>query len=858
MTDSEATDAAPLSVRQLTAALEKVGEGVIVRDADLNVVYLNPAAQQILHIREHTEIDPAPLETWEILDEHDEPADLPLRDVVTSGVSWRDRLYEIRRHGRPSQWLRSAAAPFVLADGTLGSISLFTDVTADHRARLDAEQSELYFRLIAENANDIMWRNDVDGVVTWISPSITRILGWEPADLVGRSMVDVIHPEDRSIAIRARSSALTGQRAAAEIRIQRADGTWCPIGVRAGPFLDADRRIIGTFATARDMTRERLTQHQVEGSERRFRVLAELGDRLQIVEGATAVAQAGADFVANNVGDACIVSLLEADGDVRVVAVAHPDGHAEQLLCELRHLPPVPLAATLSAGVVATGRSVTYSDPDILDAAQQVLGPQLGDLRLTSVMIVPLAAYGEVIGTIAVARHEEHAPLGTRDSDLLEEIANRMALAIHDGILRDRVAEAERQFRLIAHNVSDVVIQVDKAGIVEWISPSVTDRYGWEPADLAGRSFFDLVDPAQRVDLEVELTPGASAQERTFRFLHRRGAATWVSAAVAGLRDELHGATGMMLSLRDSEAEMQARASLETSERRFRLAMRQSPIGMALVALNGRWLEVNDALAAMVGYDPEDLLHLTFQDISHPADLDADLELGARLLAGEIPDYRVHKRYVRRDGSLVWIELRVTLVRSADGEPLYFVTQMIDLEATPGRGLGEPSDQRDPITGLETRAALMRSLSLLMTDKRHPGTCVALFTCDLDGFRDLNRRLGRAAGNWILHEVADRISRRIRAGDAVARVGADTFTIVLDALHSGQEAPRIAEDIVALVAKPIEVPGAEQVQVSMCVGAAIAVTGSAPEHLVAESERLLDVARTLGPGGVAVGDAPGP
>lgn len=852
--DGDAT--AGMTLPEFVTALEHVSEGVIIRDAALNVRYLNDAARKILSVSQGTEVDPAPLQSWDIYDEHGEPAHLPLRDVVANGVSWRDRLFEIRRTSRESQWLRSAAVPFPLADGTTGSISLFSDVSADHRARVAAEQREEYFRLIAENANDVMWRNDTDGICTWISPSVTRILGWRPEDLVGRAIADIAHPEDRSGALRSRASALLGRRESLELRLQRADGSWCPMGVRGGPFLDDQGRAIGTFATARDMTRERLAQHQVEGSERRFRVLAELGDRLQIVDGVAAVAQAGADFVANNVGDGCVVSLLEPGDTVRVVAVAHLDGSRERVLAKLRELPAAPLPGTLSAGVIATGRSVLYPAAALPERLRGEHAEQM-QLGASTVMIVPLAAYGHAIGTMTVARDDSSVPLGARDRDLLEEIANRMALAIHDSALRDRAAEAERQFRLIAENVSDVVVRMSPAGAITWLSPSTLDHYGWDPHNLVGRSFFDLVDPDHREALEKALGNGATAPgEHTFRFRHHRGAYTWVSATVAGVRDGASGDSGLLLSLRDREGELQARASLETSERQFRLAMRHSPIGMALVGLDGRWLEVNDALAVMLGYLPQELLQLTFQDVSHPDDLDADLELVDQLVAGLIPDYRVHKRYVRRNGRPVWVELRVALVRSSDGEPLYFVCQMIDLDATiASRRLGQRS-VRDQITGLVTRQSLLESLTFLMSDHRHPGRWISLFLCDIDGFSALNEQLGRVGANWVLHEVAERIDGRIRAGDSVARTGADEIAVVLSSLHSREEALTIAQQLQAHVAAPVPVPNAEPVAVTVCVGVALAAEHGAAEDLLAAAAEQLARARSQGPGSISAGAAP--
>jgi diguanylate cyclase (GGDEF)-like protein/PAS domain S-box-containing protein len=105
----------------------------------------------------------------------------------------------------------------------------------------------------------------------------------------------------------------------------------------------------------------------------------------------------------------------------------------------------------------------------------------------------------------------------------------------------------------------------------------------------------------------------------------------------------------------------------------------QSTVGMALVGLQGQWLEVNTALCAMLGYRREKLLNLTFQEITHPEDLPEDMALVKRVLADEIASYRLEKRYRKSDGAIVWALLHVTLSRRTDGVPHCFVVQVVDI-----------------------------------------------------------------------------------------------------------------------------------------------------------------------------------
>jgi PAS domain S-box-containing protein len=127
------------------------------------------------------------------------------------------------------------------------------------------------------------------------------------------------------------------------------------------------------------------------------------------------------------------------------------------------------------------------------------------------------------------------------------------------------------------------------------------------------------------------------------------------------------------------EAAETASARLRESEERFRLTLDEAPIGMALVSPEGRFFRVNRALCEIVGYSQEELIGLTFQAITHPDDLSADLALVEKLARGEIPRYQREKRYIRKDGTVVDIMLNGSVLRGSDGAPIHFIAQIEDI-----------------------------------------------------------------------------------------------------------------------------------------------------------------------------------
>ena len=241
---------------------------------------------------------------------------------------------------------------------------------------------------------------------------------------------------------------------------------------------------------------------------------------------------------------------------------------------------------------------------------------------------------------------------------------------------------AEGAFAFIAEQTSDVIIRARADGVLTYISPAAR-RYGYEPEDLIGRDLSSLVHPDDKPDiiaktarlLQGHLDEGV---DRRHRFLTRDGQWVWFE----GNPQVVRGPAGEVLEIINIFRDVTGRLALEAEARataeQFEAAFRNASIGMALVHLDGRFLRLNASFCRLVGYPEDDMLALDFQSITHPEDLDADLDLLRQLTAGEIDDYRMDKRYIRADGGLVWVRLAVSMVRDASGAPIHYVAQVED------------------------------------------------------------------------------------------------------------------------------------------------------------------------------------
>jgi PAS domain S-box-containing protein len=136
---------------------------------------------------------------------------------------------------------------------------------------------------------------------------------------------------------------------------------------------------------------------------------------------------------------------------------------------------------------------------------------------------------------------------------------------------------------------------------------------------------------------------------------------------------------GRVWSFRDVTERRRVEEALKESEERFRATFEQAAVGVAHVRPDGRFLLVNQKFCDIVGYTRDELLEKTFQEITYPYDLEADLKNVRMMLLNEIQSYAMHKRYMRKDGSFVWINLTVSLVRASSGEPAYFISVIEDI-----------------------------------------------------------------------------------------------------------------------------------------------------------------------------------
>lgn len=314
----------------------------------------------------------------------------------------------------------------------------------------------------------------------------------------------------------------------------------------------------------------------------------------------------------------------------------------------------------------------------------------------------------------------------------------RVALLIPEGrdVTERKQTEAalrasEERFRVLFEQSSDAHLIFDEAdGILDCNPAAVamlrcrdkTEVLALHPAVLSPE-----FQPDGRRSLEKCVEMDAAARRNgyhRFDWLHRRIDGESFPCEVTLTPVVVGGRSVLLVVWHDLTERARAEAALRASEERFRAAFDAAPIGMALVAPDGKWLRVNRSLCGIVGYAEGELLATDIQAITHPDDLSADLDLVRQMLAGGRTTYQMEKRYFHRDGHVVYVLLSVALVRDGAGRPLYFVSQLKDI-----------TQRKEAELALAARDALLRQFI------HHSPAAVAMFDREL--------RYLQASARWL-------------------------------------------------------------------------------------------------------------
>ncbi|MDJ0688768.1 MAG: EAL domain-containing protein [Xenococcaceae cyanobacterium MO_188.B32] len=418
----------------------------------------------------------------------------------------------------------------------------------------------------------------------------------------------------------------------------------------------------------------------------------------------------------------------------------------------------------------------------------------------------------------------------------------------------EQLREQEERFRQIAENVREVFFMISaQTDEILYISPTYEKVWGRSCQSLYEnpQSWLSAIHPEDSLraiaTIETQFRTGDEFEEE-YRIVRPDGSVRWIWVRAFPIRDDRGEVNRFVGVAEDITKRKEAEEALKKSEEQFRLTFEMAPIGMAITTLDGKFKRVNQALCDSLGYTSQELLQLSFTDISHPEDLELHLSLEKKLAEGKEEDFQIEKRYLAKDNRVVDTLLKVVIVRDSNGKPLHFNNQILDITERKQMERQLLHDAlHDALTKLPNRALFMdrleQELKRAQTQEKYE---FAVLFLDLDRFKVVNDSVGHLIGDKLLIKIARRLEECINPTDTVARLGGDEFTILLENIQSIEEATLVAERIYHALALPFHLDGYE-LFTSASIGIALSSDGyEKPEDILRDADLTMYSAKERG------------
>jgi diguanylate cyclase (GGDEF)-like protein/PAS domain S-box-containing protein len=373
------------------------------------------------------------------------------------------------------------------------------------------------------------------------------------------------------------------------------------------------------------------------------------------------------------------------------------------------------------------------------------------------------------------------------------------------------------------------------------VNEAAVRHYGFSKDEFLKLTIADIRPPEEIPAMMSSLTK-LHDRDRNRIFRHRKKDGSLFDSEITSFEFVSAGRRARLVIAVDVTERRRAEERLRESEQRYRLLFERNLAGVFRSTLDGRILEVNDALARIFGYNREELLTQSSYSLYFSAE--ERQRVMARLREQKTLS-NIELRMRRKDGSPVWILENMSLLESAEGGVIEgTIVDITDRKAAQEQV--EYQAYHDVLTGLPNRLLFRDRIGVALAHARRSRRAVAVMFLDLDQFKLVNDTLGHTVGDGLLQAAAERLVRCVRADDTVARMGGDEFTILISDLPDARSSSTVAQKVLESMSQPIEVDGHE-LFITTSIGIAIFPDdGMDTESLLKNADRAMYRAKEAG------------
>lgn len=439
----------------------------------------------------------------------------------------------------------------------------------------------------------------------------------------------------------------------------------------------------------------------------------------------------------------------------------------------------------------------------------------------------------------------------------IDELHASIAVALCKHQLEQKLKESKQWFAKTLHSISDAVIATDAEGKTRFMNQVAEEITGLQIEQSQGKDVSDLMtlydesirsiiaNPIPNSLVKLAVTP----QRCPTLLVNKVGVEMPIDYGAAPILDDDGTLLGAVMVFRDITPRRQMETLLRDSEERFHNAFNLASIGMALVSIDRRFLQVNSSLCEIFGYSEEELSNATLQVLTHVDDHDTVLCHYLRhLLNDELPSFQLEMElYHKIIGKKIWALLSASLVRNAAREPQYYIIQIQNIT---DRKYAEQQlvyiANHDPLTGLFNRLQFHDRLTQALISARRHDTKLALMFFDLDRFKLINDTLGHRIGDLLLQAVGKRLKKSVRSSDILARLGGDEFVVLLGDIIVPDDIARIAQKTIDMLSRPFTLEG-HDIVITASVGITIFPDdGENSQNLLMNADTAMYLAKERG------------